>query len=426
MAATKMVRTPFERTDHSNNQGGNEPALTIQPHCSRKYPNMADRKLSFAVYDRDLKNLIGLNGAIVFGWLLNFLHSKQTPKPNGRVKDGRRWARFSYETLHLQSDVLDSQKTLTRTINELEKLGLVVSVPCGNGKDYTIHFHRLRELIGDAHYTLYTESINVNGLDDWDLPLVIEKKERKQREITQNGQSKATQNGESEIIQEYPEMTSGLPKMDNQITQNGQSPIDIESLILPILDSTTPPTSVGDADASAAPDPLPEKVISMRQLIFGYWQRLTYGDVIPDKDQKTAIGNAIDFMRRGHGEEFVYDALEEGRFEAYLRLTDDWFVEDKIDRPNQLQGSFNRMVSYEKKNGRDWFKEFTTKFPDWRVTARGQYSAFREAMPAMAKRAKDKKTSSSLASWQTRPYGETPVAPTTAEAKAEARQRLRD
>lgn len=122
---------------------------------------------SLAGFDRELARSIGMNEAIVFEWLFQQLHSQS---PIGFVEAGRRWATFSYETLHLQSDVLSSQKTLQRTVNQLETIGLVLSTPHRDGKNYAIHFAKLKEILDPEHYLDYVNEANVAGLDDWDMP----------------------------------------------------------------------------------------------------------------------------------------------------------------------------------------------------------------------------------------------------------------
>lgn len=357
---------------------------------------MADGKLSLAFYDRDLKNLIGLNEAIGFGWFLNFLHSNRTSKPNGRVKDGRRWARFSYETLHLQSDLFDSQKTLTRTINNLEKLGLIVGIPCGNGKDYTVHFHRLREIVGETHYALYVDAINVDGLDDWDLILDIKKKERKKREITQNGQSETSQNGESEAVQEYPETTIGLPNMDNQITQNGQSPIYKESIILSIIDSTTTSSNEDDATASDLSEEKPVEFLPAKDNFTAIGRVAFYDIKISEENRKeilAAIGK-LQNLTNANNEKTV---LEPAIIEDYTlwRMLLDWRGKNGFPNIHEFENEFrykfvsNWYSSPTNQKQLDYLKEH---YPDWRTRLfKGDYQAFRAEVQAEISRLQEVK-----------------------------------
>jgi hypothetical protein len=122
---------------------------------------------SLAGFDRDLARKIGINEAIVFEWLWGYLHSKASPA--GFVEAGRRWATFSYETLHLQSDVLSSQKTLQRAVYGLETIGLIISTSHRDGKNYAIRFAKLKEILDPDHYQEYVNESNVDGLDDWDM-----------------------------------------------------------------------------------------------------------------------------------------------------------------------------------------------------------------------------------------------------------------
>lgn len=357
---------------------------------------MAKSNRLLACYDRNLAVVIGLEEAILFEWFWNFLHSKDNPRPNGKVLLGRRWARFSYDLLHKKSMLFDSKRKLMRAVTRLQEVGLVITKQTRDGKYYAVHFAGLKALVAPVQYTLYAEESQVDGLDDWDLTWV-KPEVKADGETDQKAIVKTNQNGQSRVA-----------KNGSQGDQNAHPPIYIESIIDSIIEDSKEST----ANAVVASDPIPEENEPLKevviieeptdnQVMWGKWAELSYGDRRDfTKSERDLIGAAVQTAIRLHRESVVLEALKTHRFQAWLILRDDWYVQGKIARPSNLLGSFKLMLQYEDKKGREWWNRFTSLVPpEWISEVASHFNTFvenvRQQMPEMVEKGKYQR-----ASWQ--------------------------
>jgi hypothetical protein len=374
---------------------------------------------SLAVHDRDLARAIGMNEAIVFEWLWFFLHSKRIDDPNGRVKYGRRWARFSYETLYLQSDLLDSQRTLIRTVNKLEKLGLIIAMQSRDGKDYAIHFARLHEIVGLEHYQQYVEESNIDGLDDWDLTFeAIPKVRQPLRQTSQNGQSQASQNGYPQYSPGSPNTVDTLTDLATQTNQNGQPPIYEESITLSITDSSKDSTTtLPNGNGAEAPAPA---------RIFAAISRITHHGLKVTAEDRTAILATVGKLQNLETAQKEKLVLDTHLIEDYAlwRMLLFWRGKDGFPNLTIFENEFrydfalNWYDSATNRKQLDWIKR---DFPDWRTRLfEGDYAAFREEVQAYIAAQKQKKQAKAQDhASRNIPYGATPAVAVTPQEIAQ-------
>src|SRR5262245_32760281 len=93
-----------------------------------------------------LAQIIGLNEAIV----VQKLHFRLNPRFNKNLFEGRYWVSNTYEQWQRQFSFW-SQRTVRRTIMNLEKSGILASRPLVSSttqrKSYTINYERLNQIV---------------------------------------------------------------------------------------------------------------------------------------------------------------------------------------------------------------------------------------------------------------------------------------